>query len=60
MLEFGARMIRTEAELVLKSRWVEPKVLKDSGFEFAYATLPEALAQIANNTRRGLLPVALG
>lgn len=60
MLEFGARVIRTEAELVLKSRWVESKVLEDSGFEFAYATLPEALAQIANNTRRGLLPVALG
>lgn len=60
MLEFGARLIRTEAELVLKSRWVESKVLADSGFEFAYAALPEALAQIANNTRRGLLPVALG
>jgi uncharacterized protein (TIGR01777 family) len=60
MLEFGARVIRTEAELVLKSRWVESKVLADSGFEFAYPTLREALAQIANNTRRGLLPVALG
>lgn len=60
MLEFGASVIRTEAELVLKSRWVESKILQDSGFEFAYATLPDALAQIANNTRRGLLPVALG
>jgi uncharacterized protein (TIGR01777 family) len=60
MLELGARIIRTEAELVLKSRWVESKVLADSGFRFAYETLPEALEQIAGNTRRGLLPVALG
>ena len=60
MLEFGAGVIRTEAELVLKSRWVESQVLADSGFQFAYETLPAALTQIADNTRRGLLPVALG
>lgn len=60
LLEFGARMIRTEAELVLKSRWVHPGVLLDSGFRFEYPTLPEALGQIAQNTPRGLLPVALG
>lgn len=60
LLEAGARVIRTEAELVLKSRWVAPDVLTESGFEFAYETLPDALEQIADNTRRGLLPVALG
>lgn len=60
LLQFGARVIRTEAELVLKSRWVDPHVLIDSGFEFEYPTLDEALKDIASNTPRGLLPVALG
>ncbi len=59
-LEGGAMVIRTESELVLKSRWVEPRVLLESGFEFAYPTLESALAQIRTGTRRGLLPVALG
>lgn len=60
VLELGARVIRTEAELVLKSRWVHPGVLLASGFTFAHPTLPEALAAIAAETPRGLLPVALG
>lgn len=60
LLEVGARIIRTEAELVLKSRWVDSRVLAASGFEFAYPTLDGAVRQIADNTRAGLLPVALG
>jgi uncharacterized protein len=60
LLELGARVIRTEAELVLKSRWVHPGVLLGSGFTFAYPELPGALAAIAGRTPRGLLPVALG
>ncbi|WP_032405471.1 TIGR01777 family oxidoreductase [Rhodococcoides fascians] len=60
LLQFGARVIRTEAELVLKSRWVDPQVLTDSGFEFQYSRLDDALANIASETPRGLLPVALG
>jgi uncharacterized protein (TIGR01777 family) len=59
-LEAGARIIRTETELVLKSRWVDSRVLRESGFEFAHATLSGALDQIAGHTPRGLLPVALG
>lgn len=59
-LEAGARVIRTEAELVLKSRWVRPGVLLDSGYRFAFPTLDEALADIAAATPRGLLPVPLG
>lgn len=58
--ETGARIIRTEAELVLKSRWVDPAVLLASGFEFDYPTLESALAEIADSSPRGLLPVALG
>jgi hypothetical protein len=60
VLELGARVIRTEAELVLKSRWVRPGVLLASGFAFDHPTLPDALAAIAAETPRGLLPVALG
>ena len=59
-LEAGARIIRTETELVLKSRWVDSRVLRESGFEFAYPSLAVALDQIAGHTPRGLLPVALG
>lgn len=59
-LEGGARIIRTETELVLKSRWVESRVLRDAGFEFAYPSLTTALGQIAGHTPRGLLPVARG
>jgi uncharacterized protein (TIGR01777 family) len=60
LLEAGARIIRTEAELVLKSRWVDSRVLRESGFEFQHPGLAGALEQIAGQTRRGLLPVALG
>lgn len=59
-LEAGAGIIRTEAELVLKSRWVHPGVLLDTGYAFRYPTIDEALADIARRTRRGLLPVQLG
>ena len=59
-LEAGARIIRTEAELVLKSRWVEPRRLTQSGFAFTHPELDDALAQIAEETRRGLVPVQLG
>lgn len=59
-LEAGARIIRTEAELVLKSRWVHPAVLLRTGYEFRHPTIGDALAAIASDTPRGLLPVQLG
>lgn len=59
-LEAGARIIRTEPELVLKSRWVDSRVLREVGFDFTHPTLSAALDQIAGHTPRGLLPVALG
>lgn len=46
MLEFGARLIRTETELVLKSRWVLPERLQQAGFSFHYDTLEKALQEI--------------
>lgn len=60
LLEIGARIIRTENELVLKSRWVASDVLQGSSYAFAHETLASALDDIASHTPRGLLPVALG
>jgi len=42
MLEAGAVFLRTETELILKSRRVVPARLLESGFEFAHPTWREA------------------
>ncbi|QSZ47688.1 NAD-dependent epimerase [Arthrobacter sp. D5-1] len=47
LLEAGAVLIRTQTELVLKSRWVEPRKLLDAGFAFEYPSLAGALNEIA-------------
>ncbi len=46
MLEPAMWMLRTEPELILKSRWVAPGVLSDAGYEFAHPELGEALRDI--------------
>jgi hypothetical protein len=46
MLEAGAFAIRTETELLLKSRWVVPTRLLAAGFEFEFPTLEAALRDI--------------
>jgi uncharacterized protein (TIGR01777 family) len=46
MLEFGAFAIRTETELLLKSRWVVPTRLLAAGFEFEFPTMEGALRDI--------------
>ncbi|NEN06236.1 DUF1731 domain-containing protein [Diaminobutyricibacter tongyongensis] len=46
MLELGSAAIRTETELVLKSRWVVPERLTDAGYEFAFPDLEPALRDI--------------
>lgn len=43
MLELGAMGIRTETELILKSRWVLPATLIDAGYRFRHPDLDEAL-----------------
>ncbi|WP_435746338.1 epimerase [Microbacterium sp. PMB16] len=43
MLELGAIGMRTETELILKSRWVLPEKLTAAGFEFRHPTLEEAV-----------------
>lgn len=46
MLEPAMWLLRTEPELVLKSRWVLPGVLTDAGYEFAHPDLAPALRDI--------------
>lgn len=46
LLKFGAKLIGTEPELVMKSRNVIPKRLTDSGFEFKYGKLENALQNL--------------
>ncbi|MDQ1547411.1 MAG: uncharacterized protein QOH69_2315 [Actinomycetota bacterium] len=46
MLEAGAFAIRTETELLLKSRWVVPTRLLAAGFEFEFPRLEGALRDI--------------
>jgi len=43
MLELGCAVIRTETELVLKSRWVVPERLVAAGYQFRFAELESAL-----------------
>ena len=43
MLELGAIGIRTETELILKSRWVLPSRLAEAGYVFRQPDLDEAL-----------------
>ncbi len=46
LLEIGAVFIKTETELILKSRWVIPERLLQAGFIFKYNTIDEALYEI--------------
>ncbi len=46
LLELGAVMIRTETELILKSRWVVPRRLMDSGYGFCFPDVEEAMADL--------------
>lgn len=48
LLEFGAKIIGTETELVLKSRNVIPQKLEQHGFKFVYGTLEKALYNLTN------------
>lgn len=46
MLELGSAAIRTETELVLKSRWVAPERLTELGYRFEHPELEPALRHI--------------
>jgi uncharacterized protein (TIGR01777 family) len=51
MLEVGAMFLRTETELILKSRRVIPGKLSKSGFTFLFPTWPEAAADLCRRWR---------
>jgi len=47
MLEIGAFIMRTETELMIKSRRAVPGKLLASGFQFQYPTFQSALEEIS-------------
>jgi NAD dependent epimerase/dehydratase family enzyme len=51
MLETGAFLIRTETELILKSRRVVPARLLNAGFEFVFPTWHEAARDLVEKWR---------
>jgi uncharacterized protein (TIGR01777 family) len=46
MLEIGAFVLRTEVELMIKSRRVVPRRLLESGFKFEFETMKEAFEEL--------------
>lgn len=48
MLEMGAMVIRTETELILKSRRVVPKKLIEEGYKFQFPNLETALSNLVH------------
>ena len=49
LLQIGAVIIKTETELILKSRWVIPEQLLNAGFQFTYSNMDEALKNILHD-----------
>ena len=52
MLEVGAFALRTETELILKSRRVTPRRLLDDGFSFRFPSWPDACDDLARRMAR--------
>lgn len=46
LMEIGSFIMRTESELILKSRFVTPKRLLDAGFEFEFNDINKALIDL--------------
>ncbi|HCJ48822.1 MAG TPA: NAD-dependent epimerase [Microbacterium sp.] len=51
MLELAMWVLRTEPELVLKSRWVLPERLIQAGYRFVHTDLEQALREVAASGR---------
>ena len=52
MIEIGTFLMRTESELVLKSRQVVPGRLLDAGFQFTFPYWPEAARDLVSRWRQ--------
>jgi len=46
LLELGARLMRTETELVLKSRWADPRRLREEGFRWRWSNAAAAVSDL--------------
>lgn len=55
MLEIGTFLMRTESELVLKSRRVIPGRLRNAGFQFLFPEWPAAARELVGRWRRNEL-----
>jgi hypothetical protein len=51
LLELGAFFMRTETELVLKSRWVAPRRLLEAGFDFEFPEWAQAAEDLVRQHR---------
>jgi hypothetical protein len=51
MIEIGTFLMRTESELILKSRQVVPGRLLDAGFHFTFPHWPEAARDLVSRWR---------
>jgi uncharacterized protein len=51
LIEIGTFLLRTESELVLKSRRVVPGRLQDAGFEFQFQDWPNAARELVSRWR---------
>jgi uncharacterized protein (TIGR01777 family) len=60
MLEVAAFAMRTETELMLKSRWVVPGRLTEGGFAFDFPDWPEAARDLVGEWRAGARDLAGG
>jgi len=49
MIEIGTFLIRTESELILKSRQVVPGRLLAAGFQFTFPYWPEAARDLVSS-----------
>jgi hypothetical protein len=56
MLEIGAVFLRTETELILKSRRVVPQRLLEAGFKFNFANWHDASRELVQRWRAGHVP----
>jgi hypothetical protein len=52
MLKIGAALIGTETELVLKSRWVVPAKMLETGFTFKFPQLADAFSDVLRTIPR--------
>lgn len=60
MAEIGAFVLRSDTELLLKSRRVVPTRLLEDGFVFDFPTWPEAAADLGRRHRTGMHAAVVG